>query len=447
MTDSSMSAMEILQQLRHGIGALIQFHAVVAAERLIPMPLKRASRQSLLLSVFLCLLSDFCSGQTPGVVCSGGIGSFQVKFLTGVTVSVGAARTGKLANRACAATLGWEKQDLEVAHDAAEVDIDVLGVDFGLGTPVVAFQVKKSGDISSSVEYQIYSLHKPPGLLRTIVGKDFFSAADTDIDGRIEIWANDAGAVDGFEGLPLGALDFAPTAVLRFENHRLVDVSSQFLSYFNDRIGEVRARLDVEEVADFKNSDGKLSGTSTLRLEQLLRLRSMKIKVLEIVWSYLYSGREQEAWRELSSLWPAVDVDRIRASLLNARAHGIRAQVDGFESTPDSGPKKSVIIYNTPSDDAGRPIDPSGAALTTDIRPQAILLRRPAPQDFDQALTQSEEMVYLVLDAAGKVRSAEPVGKADPELINACAKWKFIPAFKDGRAVASHMRFAVSLRR
>jgi len=39
---------------------------------------------------------------------------------------------------------------------------------------------------------------------------------------------------------------------------------------------------------------------------------------------------EQEAWRSLADMWPALDVDRIRAAILNARARGIRAQVDGF---------------------------------------------------------------------------------------------------------------------
>jgi hypothetical protein len=34
----------------------------------------------------------------------------------------------------------------------------------------------------------------------------------------------------------------------------------------------------------------------------------------------------------------------------------------------------------------------------------------------------------------------------DPELINAALTWKFIPAFKDGRAVASRQRLAVSPR-
>jgi outer membrane biosynthesis protein TonB len=60
---------------------------------------------------------------------------------------------------------------------------------------------------------------------------------------------------------------------------------------------------------------------------------------------------------------------------------------------------------------------------------------------------QSEEILDLVIDSAGKVRSVEPAGKAkrvDAELINAASAWKFVPAYKDGRPVASRLRFTVS---
>jgi len=53
-------------------------------------------------------------------------------------------------------------------------------------------------------------------------------------------------------------------------------------------------------------------------------------------------------------------------------------------------------------------------------------------------------MVTLVIDAAGKVWSAEPVGNADKELVGAAAGWKFIPAFTGGHAVASRVRLDLS---
>ncbi|HEX4487195.1 MAG TPA: hypothetical protein VH088_13065 [Terriglobales bacterium] len=47
----------------------------------------------------------------------------------------------------------------------------------------------------------------------------------------------------------------------------------------------------------FKGSDGKLAGNGPLPPDQLRRLRAAKGKILEIVFAYLYSGRDQQAWR------------------------------------------------------------------------------------------------------------------------------------------------------
>jgi hypothetical protein len=379
-----------------------------------------------LLAVFLCGVSGFCTDQRHNFVCNGGYGTFEVKFATGVTVSVGPAKNGDFSRRACRAALVWDKQDLPVVPEASQVDIDVLGADLGLDMPVVAFQVRKS-DADPSMAYQIYSLQKPPRLLRTISGGDFFSAADTDLDGRIEIWTGDAGAVDGFEHLSLSEFDFAPTIVMRFEGQRLGDVSSEFQSHFDRQIEEVRARLDAQELSDFRNSDGTLPVMSPLPAQQLHHLRIAKIKVLEIVWSYLYSGREQEAWHALADMWPPSDFDRIRASITNAYTAGIRSQLDGAAAAVSSSHLKHfAYIYDK---------------VTT--KPQAILLRRPPPGGIQDALPNSEELVDLVVDAAGKVRSAKTVGADDKDLIDAAANWKFIPAFKDGRAVASRLRLAV----
>jgi hypothetical protein len=324
------------------------------------------------------------------------------------------------------------------------VDIDALGVDLGLGSPIVAFQTKNS-DADWFVTYKIYSLEKPPRLLRTITGGSSFTAADTDLDGRIEIWTDDAKAVDGMDGLSVGELDFAPTLVLRFDKHTLLDVSSEFPPHFDHQIAEVRAQLDLKQLSDFKNSDGKLTATSSLPAEQMHRLRLTKIKVLEIVWAYLYSGREPEAWQALTDMWPPADFGRVRTALTNARGSGIRSQIDGSESKPRFHVKKFAYIYETAGDSSGRPQDPmepGSSNLRADTKPQAILIRRLVVGDT--VLPRSEEKVDLVIDAAGKVRSAKTIGKQDLDLLNNCTGWKFIPAFKDGRPVASRMRLALS---
>jgi hypothetical protein len=311
----------------------------------------------------------------------------------------------------------------------------------GLGVPVATFQVKKSPN-DCCMEYQVYSLEKPPRLLRTLTGGDSFSAADTDLDGRLEIWTNDAASVDGFENLSLAELDSGPTIVLRFAHGDLLDVSSEFQSYFDLEIAELRNQLDSADLHDFKRSDGKLSADSSYSAQRLRRLRNTKAKILRIIWSYLYSGREQRAGELLSEMWPPADLARIHAAILNARAHGIRAQVNGVSKAPPESRKKRAQIFNAVAKSA------TGKLEVTP--PEPIMLRRPplaGPADKD--LSQSELLLDLVIDAAGKVRAVEPAGKAQSASANLtyiATGWKFIPAFRAGQAVASRMRLAVSLR-
>lgn len=414
--------------------------AVFEAKKDIPVGIALASL------LICCVAASACQAQTRPVLCSRGDGNFEAEFRTGVGLRVEAARNGELATRVCEATLNWDGQQLVIAAGAAQLDVDAFGVnlDLGVGAPVAALQVKKS-DAECCMAYRIYSLLKPPRLLRTITGGDFFSAADTDLDGRVEIWTDDAAAVDGFEHLELSSLDAAPTMVLRFAHGQLLDVSSEFQPDFDRQVEKLRAELDPQDLRDFKSSDGRLAPTASFSLEALHRrdrLQAAKIKVLEIVWSYLYSGREQEAWHSLTDLWPAADVDRIRAAILTARARGIRAQVNGASAGVPTGGRTQASIYDALIVEAGKP---------ELVPPQPILLRRPPPLGAsEQGLAAAEVRLALVVDSAGKVRSAQPVDSAewvDTGLKAATANWKFIPAFKDGRAVASRIGFVVSLKR
>jgi hypothetical protein len=356
-------------------------------------------------------------------------------------VIVGAAKSGGLAKRSCSGALSWDGRVLAVATEASQVDLDVLGVDFGLGTPVVAFQVKKSA-ADWDMTYLVYSLKPSPKLLRTITGGDFFSAADTDLNGKVEIWTGDVEAINGFEGFLPGEFDFAPTIVLRFEHSRLIDVSAEFQSHFDEQIATVRAGLAAQDLKDFRRTDGRLTATSSLTSDRTHALRIAKIKVLEIVWAYLYSGREQDAWRTLADMWPTKDFDRIRAAILNARARGIRSQVDSVSAAGSQTHfKKHAYIFDAVTD---RPQGSEGHFPFVDARPQAILLRRPPTTGTQAPLARSEQMIELVIDAAGKVWSADSAGSTDKDLAYAAKGWKFIPAFVGGRAVASRLRIVVS---
>jgi len=409
------------------------------------------------LLVFVC--GGIVHAQGSSVVCRDGEGAYEADLPSGVKMQVGAAREGELAKRACEAVFTWNRTGrLVISPEASVVDVDALGVDFGMGAPVVAFQVKKA-KADCCVEYQIFSMQEPPRLIRTITGGDFFRSADTDLDGRAEIWTDDAAAVNGFENLSESQLDFAPPTVLRFENKKLLDVGSEFQSYFDGKITEERAGINSQDLDEFRKSDGRLA-PDTLPLSDRYRLQKVKIKVLEIVWCYLYSGREQEAWQSLAELWPSADVDRIRSAILNTRFRGIHAQVDGDSIRIPNIKKKHTKIYDlstlftTPDGKihTSRPLwDGQMDSSLSMVPPVPIQIERPSPMGVENyRLPNSEVQLDLVIDCAGKVRSASPVENAqwfDADLLVAAEKWKFVPALRAGHPVASRIHYTVSLRR
>jgi hypothetical protein len=390
------------------------------------------------LVLLVCASSSLA--QDHEVLCTNGGGSFQAATSLGIIVSVGAAKSGGMSTRICDATLRWKDQLVTVASGAAQVDLDAFGADLGLEVPIAAFQVRASAD-QCCMEYKLYALEKPPRLVRTLTGGDFFTAADTDLDGRVEIWTTDAAAVRGFEKLDLAELDSAPTIVLRFEHGNLLDASAEFQTYFDNQIAALRKQLNPEDLRNFKNSDGKLSPTAYPSLNAH-RLRQVKIKVLEIVWSYLYSARETQAWSALAEMWPDADVARIRAAIVEARTRGILSQTAGASTLPAGKKRGRARIFNA--------ILQLNAAKPEVSPPEPILLWRPPPPEISNPQSSpSEFFLDLTVDSAGKVRSAEPNGKInalDAALLQATAGWKFIPAFNGGRPVACRTRMAVSLR-
>jgi hypothetical protein len=392
--------------------------------------------------LLFCATLSLCQTQSRSILCVDGNGALDTESRTAVRVHVGAARDGLLATRFCSAKLAWEKQELVVATSASQVDVDAFGVDFGDGVPAAAFQIKRAA-ADCCVDYQIYSLDKAPRLLRKITGGEFFNAADVDLDGRIEIWTNDAAVMSEFEGISLGELDSAPTLMLRFLHGQLQDVSAEFPSYFDDEIAKRRGEIRAQDLEDFKSSDGKLTPQPAISPERMHHLRMAKIKVLEIVWAYLYSGREAEAWHAMSEMWPAADVERARAAIVKARAHGIHGQADSTSAGPPSGKKKHAQIFDAVTRSG------SGRGQLEVVPPQKILLRRPPTPEIQTQGPESEVLLDLVIDAAGKVRSADSATKTkpvDPELRNAALTWKFIPALRDDRPVASRLRLGVSSR-
>lgn len=371
--------------------------------------------------------------QNHNSLCSNGNNSFSMTLRDGARVELGPDKSGGLATRTCQATLMLHDAKLDVAHNAPEVDLDLFGAEMeGIGM-VAAFQVKNSAE-QCCLKYQIYSLTDAPHLVRTIDG-GFFSAKDFDLDGRVEVWAEDAASVNGFEGLISTQFEFPPTLVLRFEDGRLLDATHEFASYFDEVITAVSAQIDSAVAQEFKQSDGKVA-FSVKEIDKFKRLQKVKIQALEIVWAYLYSGREQEAWASLAKMWPEADLERIKSVIVRARKNGILAQVDG-QSVEEKKHKKAKVF---PGYQVQRP----------------IAIRMWTPQivsGMNEQLSKSDITLVLVIDSAGKVRTARientkiALSEEGRELLHIAGQWKFIPAMKVGHPVASRMETTVSLKK
>jgi hypothetical protein len=369
-----------------------------------------------------------CQAQPRDVLCDQGNSSFEASFHTGVRVFVGPVKSGALSTRACQGTLSWGKESLTVASGVAQVDLDMFGVQFADAGPVAAFQVREEAD-TCCVTYKIYSLDDPPRLLRTIAGGEYFAGRDTDLDGRVEIWAGDAGALRGFEGLFPGEVEFVPNYVLRLENGHLYDATPEFIPYFDDVISQVRAEIDPGLMHDFQLSDGQLLvhiGASSAEITRNHRLRKAKIQALEIAWAYLYTGREKEARQALDELWPKSDVNRIYAAIVSAKAQGIASQLD--PPPPLDHKSKATAAWVYTRHEASSPI--------------AIMMRVYPPPDSSSVMQRGDVLLELIIDSAGKVRSIEKNGDSkhlDAYIRDSVREWKFIPAFRSSQSVACRM--------
>jgi hypothetical protein len=425
----------------------------------------RASRFALhrtALLASLALIPMAGNAKNSDAVCQNGAGRFSAKSSTGVAVFVGTRKVEGFGSRDCEALLSWNEQQLIAVPHAWQLDVDAMGIDLGLGSPVLALQMKPN-EADRTSTYQIYALKQPPHLLRQISGGDEYSAADIDMDGRVAIWTHDAQAIDGFESIPLSSFEYPPTVVLRFEKRKLMDAHADFMAEFDREIAAVKAKLNPQQLSAFKASDGTLAATPASAVEELHTLMTAKIGVLEIVFAYLYSGREDQAWQTLRDLWPAADYDRIRAVIRAARARSMLSQVDGVDNAGRSRHKREIVIYQAPPEKAKANNGPSPPPMPSvmgtesnvtsgsnnspgwvaDTAPQQIHLYMKTEGENGDAPLDKTMMLDLIIDDAGKVRSVQFNGPPDQRIKDASAEWRFIPALKFGHPVACQMNYEI----
>jgi hypothetical protein len=140
-------------------------------------------------------------------------------------------------------------------------------------------------------------------------------------------------------------------------------------------------------------------------------------------------------------------------AISDIRQRGILRGIDPAPRRPMH--KQQVHIYDAtviPPPVSQSNLNPSGVApYPTDteqeppvVLPKSILLLHPSPADGEQlSATDAEAVMELLVDAAGKVRSAKVLNGADSRWVQASGGWHFIPALHDGIPVACRFRFSI----
>jgi hypothetical protein len=119
-----------------------------------------------------------------------------------------------------------------------------------------------------------------------------------------------------------------PQVLLRMQGDSLVNVSADFQPQYDKLIEEARGQLTDADIEKFRQS----RYNDKLFTDQLPTVR----RVLIVVLNYLYSGREDQAWRSLEELWPSSDQSRVKALILQRRERGLLKQL-----TPASSVQKA----------------------------------------------------------------------------------------------------------
>lgn len=172
-----------------------------------------------------------------------------------------------------------------------------------------------TGGAHCCYRYWIVSLGSSPKLVKEIRNQTGI-AFENDADARVVLNTADGG-FDYFDDLPHVYAPM-PEVYLQLEGHDLRDVSAQFVQRYDKTIAEARQSLTPERIEAFR-AGSQATSDSNSSFET-------KAQVLRIVLSYLYSGRDQQAWNALDEMWPAADRERIAKLIVETRARGILAQ-------------------------------------------------------------------------------------------------------------------------
>ncbi len=206
--------------------------------------------------------------------------------------------------------------DGRLIFEAADVAVSLQDVEDinGDGQPDLAIE-GFSGGAHCCWTYYYVSLGSIPGLVGKIANSHGIAVRPS-AELKHVVLATDDGAFDYFDGLCYAC---SPSrAIYLVLNQDKFEIAGRyFAAEYDKSIAEARAQLTPEKLAQFRQSDPAANANPTWALNDI------KSAVLSIVLGYLYSGRQEQAWKELENLWPAADQQRIKAAILQARSQGI----------------------------------------------------------------------------------------------------------------------------
>jgi len=250
-----------------------------------------------------------------GKAASSPVGAFQVRLVPVPKINDAVCRA-YLVDRAGHQTLLLEDWEVSIYQGTGE---DVLGD----GNPSLILE-GYSGGAHCCYTYEIASLGQRPVIFPSMENEAPFFFFKDSASGQFRIMTSD-GAFDHFEGLCHTCTPL-PRVILKADLAGLLDVSSQFVDQYDSEIALVKAKIAEGDIGRFLVADFK----------------DARRIVLEIVFAYLYSGREEQAWQTLDEMWPAGDRERIKKLILHTKAEGILSRLGRIK--PVSGPAPT----NTP---------------------------------------------------------------------------------------------------
>ncbi len=225
-------------------------------------------------------------------------------------VRIGPAADSKSNEDSCRAYLsGFSGAPILLLEDWAVSIHQGTGWDlFGDGNPGLILE-GYSGGAHCCYTYKMVDLGDRPLLLPSIENQSPFFAFKDKASGGYRIMTSD-GAFDYFDGM-CHACAPLPRVVLQVTRSALRDVSPQFVDQYDSEIAQARAKIGEGNIGKFLAAD----------------FEDAKGTVLEIVYSYLYSGREAEAWHTLDEMWPAKDRQRMKDLIMRTRAEGLLSKL------------------------------------------------------------------------------------------------------------------------